>query len=1019
MKPSEAAIVATRVGAAHFGLEGPAHPLPGELDWNFRMGAGDGARLLKLARESRWPVLEMTVAALRHLDGLGGRTPLPIDPTGAGPIQRDPDGTGEPGRRPFVPEVDLEGATVGAFCLTYLPGVPLARSGRSRPPLLEEAGRVLGDLTLGLADFDHPQLDRGFPWKLDSGLETVRSRIEDVDLDTRPLVAEALVRIRDWLTPVRARLPLGVIHNDANDHNLLVQGVGTSRRVSGIIDFGDMVRGWRAAEPAVAGAYLTMGLRDPVGGLCELVRGYGERVELTEEECAALVPLMALRLCLSIALQARQILEQPDNEYLRVSQAPARVLLKTLLDEDWQVAEARARHAAGWPPVAAAMATQEWLAGAEKAPPLPLPLLERPTLIDLSVESLDLPHPDQAPNGPLLDRWVVEQMDRADATVGIGRYSEPRLVYDDPLFEAPADPVDEARTIHIGLDFFAPPGTPVQAVLAGTIESVHENAAHLDYGPTVVIRHEPESLPPFYTLYGHLDPATLEHRDVGDAVEAGDVVGWLGDRPGNGGWSPHLHLQLILSSTHGPPWSRARLRGFPGVARPSLLPAWTGISPDPAPLSGLPPSTSGSAADRVGREAELERRRDAALGPSLSLSYEDPLHIVRGRGPYLYDAAGRSYLDTVNNVAHVGHSNVRVWEAVTRQGRVLNTNTRYLHDELIALAEELKATLPETLEVIYLVCSGSEANELALRMARAHTGRPGVVVLDGGYHGNTRGLIEVSPYKFDGPGGSGRPEHVAVAPTPDPYRRGAVESGQGLEDALHRLSGRVGALLAEPILSCAGQVVPHEGYLAGAYHAARAAGALCIADEVQIGFGRVGDAFWGFESMGGVPDLVTMGKPMGNGHPVGAVAATRAVAESFANGMEYFNTFGGNPVSAAAARAVLAELRAEGLQERAWVLGQRLLDGLRETAEGHSEIGDVRGRGLFVGVELVSCPEEKRPHPQLALELVEALKRRRILSSRDGPHANVIKFKPPMVLTERDVDRFLDAFGDSMDELST
>ncbi|NNF27672.1 MAG: aminotransferase class III-fold pyridoxal phosphate-dependent enzyme, partial [Gemmatimonadetes bacterium] len=937
------------------------------------------------------------------------------DPTPPTPLE--PAAAAAPGTSPF-PRFEFEGATLGAFCFTFLPGVPMAGSPRARLDLLDEVGRVLGDLDLGLADFRHQELERDFPWKLDTGTNVVRDRASDVDDETRPMVDEAMTRIAEWLEPLRDRLPAAVIHNDANDHNLLVQGAGSRLRLSGIIDFGDMVRGWRVAEPAVAGAYLSMGMRDPVAGLCSVARGYAERVELTEAECAVLLPLTALRLCLSIALQARQIREQPDNEYLRVSQAPARALLHTLLAEDWHVAEARIRHATGWEPVAAAAATAAWIEGVHRASPLDPQWLERPTVIDMSVESLTLPHPEQAPNGPLLDRWVVDQIEHAHATVGIGRYCEPRLVYDDPLFEAAADPVDEARTIHIGLDFFAPPGTPVRAALGGTVESVHDNAGHLDYGPTVVIRHEPADLPPCYTLYGHLDPATLEHRRAGDRVEAGDVIGWLGDRPGNGGWSPHLHLQLILSSTLGPAWSAGRLRGFAGVARPSLLPVWRAISPDPSPVSGLLDAALGSALDRVGRESELIERRDASLGPSLSLSYETPLHIVRGHGARLYDSAGRSYLDTVNNVAHVGHSNPRVWEAVTRQGRVLNTNTRYLHDEILALAEELKATLPSSLEVVYLVCSGSEANELALRMALAHTGRGGVVVLDGGYHGNTKGLVQVSPYKFDGPGGSGRPDHVAVAPTPDPYRRSAAESTSGLMEALRSLSGRVGAFLAEPILSCAGQVVPPDGYLAEAYRAARNAGAVCIADEVQVGFGRVGDAFWGFESMGAVPDLVTMGKPMGNGHPVGAVAATRAVAESFANGMEYFNTFGGNPVSAAAARAVLEEIETKGLRERAGLLGRRLLAGLHEAVGKRPEVGDIRGRGLFLGIELVSGPEEKVPGPDLARAVVEGLKRRRVLSSRDGPHGNVIKFKPPMVLSDDDGDRFLGAFADALDEAS-
>ncbi|MDH3223071.1 MAG: aminotransferase class III-fold pyridoxal phosphate-dependent enzyme, partial [Gemmatimonadota bacterium] len=947
----------------HFGLHGPVEALPGEFDLNFKVGEGAGARLLKLAPQDRLAILDLTRSALTHLKGLGGRVPVPVPPMSR---------TGAEG----FPQLRVAGVPFSALCLTFLPGSPLGVAAPPTPALTVEVGELLGTVDLALAPFDHPTLDRPFPWRLDQGLERVASALDDVDAATRPLVERALERARTWIDPLRGELPVAVIHNDVNDYNILVGNGEASSRVTGLIDFGDMVRGWRAAEPAVAGAYLMMGARDPVERACHLVRGYGRKVDLTDEECAALVPLAALRLCLSITVQSRQIRGQPENEYLSVSQAPARALLQILEEEDWHLAESRVRHAAGKAPVAALSAVNHWIAGARKASPMDPDLLTRPTRIDLGVESLDLPHPDLVPNGPALDSWVVERLEAAGATVGVGRYCEARLVYDDPLFDAPADPVAEARTIHIGLDLFLPPGTPIRAVLPGTVETVRDNAAHLDYGPTVVLRHEPEGPPPFYTLYGHLNAATLEHRAPGERVSAGDVIGWLGDRPENGGWPPHLHLQLVLSSTHGPAWDPERLAGFPGVARPGLVPVWTAISPDPAALSGLPGEEGDwSAMARLDRTSELRDRRARTLGPSLSLAYDEPLHIVRGRGAYLYDASGRNFLDTVNNVAHVGHGNLRVWDALRRQSRVLNTNTRYLHDEIIALAEELKATLPDSLEVLYFVCSGSEANELALRLARSHTGRRGVVVLDGGYHGNTEGLVAVSPYKFDGPGGAGGSPDVAVAPTPDPYRLSREEALAGLEQALTVPPDGPAALLVEPILSCAGQIVPWEGYLSRAFESARHCGAVCIADEVQVGFGRVGDAFWGFEAAGAHPDVVTMGKPMGNGHPIGAVATTRAIAESFSSGMEYFNTFGGNPVSCAVARAVLSEILDHGLQARAASMGAALLEGLREIAEVRPVVGDVRGRGLFLGVELVSDPERKTPAPGRAKAVVEALKR--------------------------------------------
>jgi 4-aminobutyrate aminotransferase-like enzyme len=423
---------------------------------------------------------------------------------------------------------------------------------------------------------------------------------------------------------------------------------------------------------------------------------------------------------------------------------------------------------------------------------------------------------------------------------------------------------------------------------------------------------------------------------------------------------------------------------------------------------------------------DLLARRRERLGRSLSLSYREPLTIVRGRGAYLYDADGRAYLDLVNNVAQVGHAHPRVVEAAARQKALLETNTRYLHPTILDYADRLVGTLPAGLEVVHLVNSGSEANELALRMARAATGRRDVAVVEVGYHGNTTGLIDISPYKFDGPGGSRRPSTTHVAPLPDPYRgryRGMTATAGAayvadLADVLGETAATghpVGAFIVESAPGSAGQVIPPPGYLRGAFEAVRAAGAVAIADEVQVGLGRVGSHWWAFEVDGAVPDIVTMGKPLGNGHPLGAVATTHAVADAFANGMEYFNTFGGNPVSAAVGLAVLDVIEEEGLRDRAVTLGNRFLAGLRGLAGRHEAIGDVRGLGLFIGVVLVRDRTSREPATELAAALVEGAKVRGILLSADGPGHDVLKIKPPLVIEPADVDRFIEI----LDELLT
>ncbi len=430
--------------------------------------------------------------------------------------------------------------------------------------------------------------------------------------------------------------------------------------------------------------------------------------------------------------------------------------------------------------------------------------------------------------------------------------------------------------------------------------------------------------------------------------------------------------------------------------------------------------------DRGASRDALLARRTSRFSAALSLSFSTPLKAVRGRGAYLYDEGGRPHLDLYNNVCHVGHCHPRVVAAGQAQMGRLNTNTRYLYDLLTEYADRLCDTLPPGLDHCFLVNSGSEANELALRLARVHTGHGDVIVLENAYHGHTSTLIEVSPYKFDGPGGGGRKEWVHVAPMPDgyrgPYRGRGREAGIAYGEAVGRLLGEMdrppAAFIAESLPSVGGQIIPPEGYLETAFRLVRGAGGVCILDEVQVGFGRVGTHFWGFQQQGVVPDVVVMGKPIGNGHPLAAVVTTGDIARSFAEtGMEYFSTFGGNPVSCAIGLAVLDVVVEEGLQEHALTVGTKLREGLRALVDRHPVIGDVRGTGLFIGLELVRDPESREPAPREAARLVDALRGRRILTGTDGPHENVIKIKGPLVLTEADAALAVEMVDEALTEV--
>jgi 4-aminobutyrate aminotransferase-like enzyme len=358
---------------------------------------------------------------------------------------------------------------------------------------------------------------------------------------------------------------------------------------------------------------------------------------------------------------------------------------------------------------------------------------------------------------------------------------------------------------------------------------------------------------------------------------------------------------------------------------------------------------------------------------------------------------------------------------------VLNTNTRYLHDAIVEYARRLSATLPPELSVFFFVNSGSEANDLALRLARTATGRQDVITVDVAYHGHTQALIEISPYKHDGPGGKGRPPYVQKVIMPDPYRGPytgySVESGkryamhvQQAIEQIHAQGRGVAAFICESLPGCGGQIVFPPGYMAEAFRYVRAAGGVCIADEVQVGFGRVGSHFWGFQTQGVTPDIVTMGKPAGNGHPLAVVATTPEIADRFANGMEYFNTFGGNPVSCAIGLAVLDVIERERLQQNAFEVGAYLREGLRRLQARHPLIGDVRGLGLYIGVELVLDPETLEPAGEHAAYVANRMRDYGVLISTDGPFHNVLKIKPPIIFSRSDADHLLWALGEVLQD---
>ncbi|CAN7156296.1 aspartate aminotransferase family protein [Variovorax sp. LjRoot130] len=414
----------------------------------------------------------------------------------------------------------------------------------------------------------------------------------------------------------------------------------------------------------------------------------------------------------------------------------------------------------------------------------------------------------------------------------------------------------------------------------------------------------------------------------------------------------------------------------------------------PTSTSAIPPATR-----------SLMDRRARVLGPAYRLFYETPLHPVRGEGVWLHDADGRRYLDAYNNVASVGHCHPHVVEAIARQAGVLNTHTRYLHEGVLDYAERLLATMPAELAHAMFTCTGSEANDLAMRIARSHTKACGLIVTRFAYHGVTASIAEASPSlgKFVQLG-----DAVRTVPAPD---GGGAAFADGVRAAIADLQAhgmRPAALMVDTVFSSDGIFTDPPGFLAEAVEAVRAAGGIFIADEVQPGLGRTGDAFWGFQRHGVVPDIVTMGKPLGAGHPLAGLAVRPEVLAAFARECRYFNTFGGNPVSMAAGMAVLDVIEREGLMANAQRVGKHLRARLTALAARHALVGEVRGAGLFVGVDLVSDRATRAPATAETARIVNALRDRQVLLSSTGEHASTLKIRPPLVFSEAHADLLVD-----------
>lgn len=982
---------AEKILLENYGIIGFAQKLPGEIDANFKIEtAQKTSYVLKISRaQEDIAYLDLQQKLLQYADKSNPEI--------------------------CVPEVvlDIKGRAISTFedengqqrslrLLSWIPG----RLWSSVIPQLDELrfglGLQCGNLTAALQGFTHQKALRNFDWDLAQAL-WVKEHVHLFTLSEKECINYFLLEFKSNKKAYDV-LRKSLIHNDANDNNIVVSEDLITPKVKALIDYGDAVYSQIINDVAIACAYAIMHHKDPLTASIPVVKGYHSAFKLAEEELDFLYNLIGIRLVISVCKSAINKIKEPNNDYLLISEKPAWELLYQWKNINKDFASYQFRAACNYNAHPKEAAFQQWALNNSFSLVDVFPSIQKNKIhpLDLSVSSKWIGHEYEFNDLDLFEYKLQKLQKKHPDAILAGGYLEPRPLYTSTDFDSIGNNGRMSRTIHLGVDYWLPEKTPIHAFLDGEVVVANYCEGFKNYGGLIILKHQTSTFD-FYSLYGHLSKESIEQIKKQQKIKKGGCIGYLGNQDENGSWATHLHFQLMLSLL-------GFENDFPGVAYHQQIEVWKSICPDPDLLF----KTNKTETKVNSSNKELIDYRKQHLGKSLSLQYKVPIKMVRGAGVYLMDEHGTKYLDTVNNVAHVGHEHHAVVNAGQEQMALINTNTRYLHENINALAKELLKTLPKELSVLHFVNSGSEANELALRMAKTFTGQKDIIASEVGYHGNTNACIDISSYKFDGKGGSGAPEYTQIFPLPDAYRGAykgsntaenySMEVGQCIEK-IQKKGRNVAAFIIEPIISCGGQIELPEGFLEASYQKIRAAGGLCISDEVQTGCGRMGKTYWGFQLHGVVPDIVTIGKPLGNGHPIAAVACTQEVADKFANGMEFFNTFGGNPVSCAIATEVLKTVEREQLQKNALAIGDYLKSELNKLAMKFTILGDVRGQGLFLGIELVDS--HQNPMPNQTEYLLNRMKEHGILMSSDGPDHNVLKIKPPLVFSRENAEELL------------
>ena len=944
--------MALEIAGALFGISGPIRELGSSQDRNFRIDTPSGARVLKIANRS-WgrASLEAQNAAMLHVAGKdpGLHAPVPF---------AAPDGQ-------LIREWPLGEDRLLVRLLSYVDGRPLTGIRYLAPEVISDLGHVAGRTCTALADFDHPGLERTVQWDLRQA-EAVIARLNASvrSAERRRKVMKACEEASRRLQALKTALPLQAIHGDATDDNVVGPRDAAGRvRPDGVIDFGDLTRSWRVGELAITCSSILHHRPEAPFEILHAVRAFHQQAPLSETEVAAFWPLMVLRGGVLVVSGEHQARLDPDNPSVLEPIENEWRLFEVAASVPFALAEAALREALGFGPDAEHQRMRQTLAGCA---PL-FPEVSR-------YESLDL-----SANSPLLHAGVWQQPQAearllAKAAVRSGaavtRYGECRFTRTTALSERAPD------NIALGITLRVPTGSSAQMPLDAHVVRVDERQLVLSCAA------------------GRLYLSGLAHDlSPGDVVKRGQIFGSSTEAA--------LHVQLCLNDTLEPP-------RFGSVENSA---AWAALCPDPSYLLG------GRFAAEFPDGGALLARRKAAFAEVQVHYYRQPMQIERGWKQYLVDTAARSYLDMVNNVAAIGHGHPRLADAIQQQLLTLNTNSRFHYAVVAEFSERLAALAPTGLDTVLLVNSGSEAVDLALRMAQTVTGRMDIVAVREAYHGWTLLSDAVTTSVADNPNALGtRPAWIHLAAAPNSYRgryRGAEAAAgyasefRALIDDLATHGKAPAAFIAEPVFGNAGGVLLPNGYLAAAYAAVRAHGGLCIADEVQVGYGRLGHHWWAHELHGVTPDMITVAKAMGNGYPLGAVITTRAIAEAFAVQGSLFSSAGGSPASCVAGMTVLDVLRDENLQANAAIVGDYLLAEFRELQSRYPLIGAVHGMGLYQGIELVRDHHSLEPATAECFAISERLRELGIIIQPTGERNNVLKIKPPMCLSLEDAEYFV------------